>query len=33
MSPGVKAVHDDLVWVDPVSGVTIESEEQMRKRH
>jgi CBS domain-containing protein len=31
--PGVKAVHDDLVWVDPVSGVTIESEESLRNRH
>jgi hypothetical protein len=30
---GVKAVHDDLVWVDPVSGVTIESDEKMRQRH
>ena len=30
---GVKAAHDDLVWVDPVSGVTIESEEKMRQRH
>jgi CBS domain-containing protein len=30
--PGVKAVRDDLVWVDPISGVTIESEER-RNRH
>jgi CBS-domain-containing membrane protein len=31
--PGVKAVHDDLVWIDPVSGVTIEPEGRARKRH
>jgi CBS domain-containing protein len=31
--PGVKAVRDDLVWVDPISGVTIESEEALRNRH
>lgn len=25
--PGVKAVRDDLVWIDPMSGVAIEPEE------
>jgi CBS-domain-containing membrane protein len=25
--PGVKAVRDDLVWIDPMSGVTIEPED------
>jgi len=25
--PGVKQVHDHMVWVDPMSGVTIEPEE------
>lgn len=28
--PGVKAVHDDLVWIDPVSGATVDSEEKER---
>jgi CBS domain-containing protein len=33
--PGVKAVRDDLVWIDSISGATIESEEKeaMRNRH
>ena len=31
--PGVKAVHDELVWIDPMSGVTIESEEAAMNRH
>ncbi|HWV52475.1 CBS domain-containing protein [Pseudorhodoplanes sp.] len=33
--PGVKAVRDDLVWVDPVTGTTIKPEEKeaMRTRH
>jgi CBS domain-containing protein len=32
--PGVKAVHDDLVWIDPISGVTVDSgdKETMRNR-
>ena len=25
--PGVKAVRDDLVWIDPISGVTIEPDD------
>lgn len=25
--PGVKSVRDDLVWIDPMSGVTIEPED------
>jgi CBS domain-containing protein len=25
--PGVKAVHDHLVWIDPASGIIIQSEE------
>jgi CBS domain-containing protein len=25
--PGVRSVRDDLVWIDPMSGVTIEPEE------
>jgi osmotically-inducible protein OsmY len=31
--PGVKAVRDELVWVDPMSGVTIEPEEAARNSH
>jgi CBS domain-containing protein len=33
--PGVKTVHDDLVWIDPISGMTVDSEEKekMRNRH
>lgn len=32
--PGVKDVRDDMVWVDPISGVTIEPEERtLRNRH
>ncbi len=33
--PGVKGVHDDLVWVDPISGATItpEEKERMRNQH
>lgn len=31
--PGVKAVRDELVWVDPVSGVTIEPEEAAQSQH
>ena len=32
--PGVKAVHDELVWIDPMSGVALESEEALLgKRH
>lgn len=31
--PGVKAVHDDMLWIDPVSGVTLESEERLGQRH
>jgi len=31
--PGVKAVHDDLVWVDPVSGLTIEPAQASGNRH
>ncbi len=31
--PGVKAVHDDMVWIDPVSGVTIEPDERLRTQH
>jgi CBS domain-containing protein len=31
--PGVKAVHDDLVWIDPSSGATMKSEERLRKSH
>jgi CBS domain-containing protein len=31
--PGVKAVHDDLVWIDPISGATMKSEERLRKSH
>lgn len=31
--PGVKAVQDDLVWIDPVSGVTIEPEDKRQRRH
>jgi CBS domain-containing protein len=31
--PGVKAVRDELVWIDPVSGITIESEETAQNRH
>jgi CBS domain-containing protein len=30
---GVKAVHDDLVWIDPVSGATIDSEDKLHRRH
>jgi CBS domain-containing protein len=30
---GVKAVHDDMVWVDPISGATVESEEKERSRN
>jgi CBS domain-containing protein len=30
---GVKAVHDDLVWIDPISGVTVDSGDMLRKRH
>jgi hypothetical protein len=26
-APGVKAVHDHLVWVEPVSGFVIEPDE------
>lgn len=29
--PGVKAVHDDLVWIDPISGATMEPEEKLRQ--
>jgi hypothetical protein len=25
--PGVKAVHDHLVWIEPSSGFVMESEE------
>lgn len=28
--PGVKAVHDHLVWVEPVSGFVIESDEDKK---
>jgi hypothetical protein len=28
--PGVKAVYDDMVWIDPVSGATAGSEESER---
>jgi CBS-domain-containing membrane protein len=31
--PGVKAVHDELVWVDPMSGTTIEPEDKVSNRH
>jgi CBS domain-containing protein len=31
--PGVKAVHDDLVWIDPVSGITVASEEKEKSRN
>lgn len=31
--PGVKTVRDELVWIDPMSGVTIEPEETARSRH
>ncbi len=31
--PGVKAVHDDLVWIDPISGTTVEPDEKLRNRH
>jgi CBS domain-containing protein len=31
--PGVKAVRDDMVWIDPISGVAIEPEERMQNRH
>ncbi len=31
--PGVKAVRDDLVWIDPMSGVTIEPEDAAQSRH
>jgi CBS domain-containing protein len=30
--PGVKAVHDDLVWIDPVSGTTIGAEKETTQR-
>jgi CBS-domain-containing membrane protein len=26
-TPGVKAVHDHLVWIEPMSGITIQSQE------
>jgi osmotically-inducible protein OsmY len=28
--PGVKQVRDHMVWVEPMSGVTIPSEESQR---
>jgi CBS-domain-containing membrane protein len=31
--PGVKTVRDELVWIDPMSGVTIEPEETAQNRH
>lgn len=30
--PGVKAVHDRLVWVEPMSGAVMESPEEARAR-
>jgi hypothetical protein len=29
---GVKAVRDDLVWIDPVSGMTVGPDAQGTKR-
>jgi CBS domain-containing protein len=31
--PGVKTVRDELVWIDPMSGVTIEPEDSVQNRH
>ena len=31
--PGVKGVHDDLVWIDPISGATVDSEEKEKMRN
>jgi CBS-domain-containing membrane protein len=31
--PGVKAVRDELLWIDPMSGVTIEPDETTQSRH
>ena len=30
--PGVKAVHDHLVWIEPMSGFVIQSEEDARAK-
>jgi CBS-domain-containing membrane protein len=30
---GVKAVRDELVWIDPVSGITIGPDETVNSRH
>ncbi len=31
--PGVKAVHDDMVWIDPVTGTALEPDGGRRKPH
>jgi len=30
--PGVKAIEDHLVWVDPVSGIAIHAFEEVAER-
>lgn len=30
-APGVKEVHDHLVWVEPMSGLTFDAPEQVRE--